>query len=35
MAGLLFFAQRYKNDTNIKVDFKYIKFIGTFLHGQS
>ena len=28
MGGRLFFALQYKNDWNIKVDFKFIKFIG-------
>ena len=30
MDGLRFSALRYKNDLNIKVDFKFIKFIGFF-----
>jgi len=30
MEGPLFFVLRYKNKENIKVDFKYIKFIGLF-----
>ena len=28
MEGLPFFVLKYRNDFNIKVDFKYIKFIG-------
>ena len=30
MDGLRFFALTYRNDLNIKVDFKYIKLIGFF-----
>jgi small subunit ribosomal protein S20 len=30
MEGPLFFVLKYKNEQNIKVDFKYIKFIGLF-----